>query len=99
MRRIAYLKDRDNFGNEIVVFDNETNYLVVEIDREIVSYFFVDLALTRLYPMNTYMKKSGIAYDAMDPNWAPKKIDIDLHKYGFSSCPEWLKTLLRCSKR
>ena len=58
-------------------------------------YFFVDLELTNLYPVDTYMRNIHYEYDSNDDcDEMNIHFDIPLSKYGYSPCPPWIKSLL-----
>lgn len=94
--KIGYYKDKKNFGNQIVIYKGENNYLVIIKDRDEISYYFVDNNITNLYPMNSYMKKIGFIYDFnVFESQIKNCFDLELSKYGYSACPDHLKNLIK----
>lgn len=94
-KKIIYLNDKKHFGNELVVYKGEINYLIIINDRDGQAYYFVDNKFEFLYPMNTYMKNINFNFDF---NNIKEEIDqsfnLDLSHYGHSVCPEFIKTLI-----
>ena len=64
--KLGYYKDKKNFGNQIVLYGNDDNFLVIINDRGELSYFFVDSNIEKMYPVNSYMKKNGFDYDFLE---------------------------------
>ena len=95
MKKIVFWKDEKNFGNETLVFDNEKNYLVIMIECGIAAYYFLDLSLSKLYPANSYMKEINFTYNTSNCDWGTINFDINLDRYGFSICPDWLRVLIK----
>ena len=93
---IVYYKDKKNFGNQIIIYKSENNYLVIIDDRGEISYSFVDNDIKKCYPVNSYMKKIGFNYNikAIENN-IEIYFDIDLSKYGHYVCPDYLKNLIQ----
>ena len=87
-RIFAQHKDDKDFGSIITIYKSEENFLVISDDRDGRSYYFVDLQLTRLYPVKLDVQ-INIAEATLDYN-----CDIDLQKRGFSKCPDWLYSFI-----
>ena len=95
-KKIGYHKDKNCFGNKMVVYRNETHYLVITEDRGEMGYFFVDSNVEFLYPAQTYMKRIGFSYDFSHLNpEIDNDFEIDLSKYGGSVCPRHLKDFIK----
>ena len=93
--RIVLYKDKENFGNTVVVYKSSSNYLVIIKDRDEVSYYFLDKDINMMYPMNTYMKQIDFEYSFENiDNQIDRFFDVDLSTYGHSICPEYLKKLI-----
>ncbi len=94
---IICFTDKQNFGNQIIVYGGDENYLVIEKDREDAALYVVDNATSKMYPVNTIMKQRKLVFDF---NNIPTCIDctIDVSQYGYSPCPPWLKMLIQQGK-
>ena len=93
--RIVLHKDKENFGNTVVVYKSSSNYLVITKDRDEVSYYFLDKDINMMYPMNTYMKQIEFEYSFENADVQLDRIfDVDLSMYGSSICPDNLKKLV-----
>lgn len=93
--RIVLYKDKENFGNTVVIYKSSSNYLVIIKDRDEISYYFLDKDMKKMYPMNTYMKQIDFEYSFENSNdQIDRFFDVDLSKYGYSVCPEYLKKLI-----
>ena len=98
--KIIYFIDEKHFGDKTLVYKGKIKddniYFVVMQDRGETAYFFVYDNLNRLYPMNTYINSLGIeiTFDNI-PECINIDFDIDLSKYGYSSCPQFLYGLIQ----
>ena len=87
-RKIIQRKDEKHFGTTITIYKSEKNFLVIINGRDGETHYFVDLQLTRLYPVkiHTQADTSELTLDY--------SCDIDLQKLGFSKCPDWIHSLI-----
>lgn len=79
--------DKKNFGNKVDIYKSEEGYIIIMLDRGIVSYAYVDLEKKKYIPIDSLIDKN-FKYD-----FTRKEFDIqlpNLDKYGFSECPMWL---------
>lgn len=89
-RRIAQYKDDKHFGTETTIYKSEENFLIIVDGRDGREYYFVDLELNNLYPVNLHVNKINTEDVELD-----YKFEIAWRKYGFSKCPDWVLSLLR----
>ena len=87
--RIVQRKDGKHFGTQITIYQSDENFLVVVDDRDGRSYYFMDLELSNLYPVDLHTKEINTAEMVLDC-----KFDIPLQKYGASRCPDWVLSLI-----
>lgn len=90
-KKIIHYKDKQHFGDEVVVYQGEDNFFIVSTDRGILSCFFIDLRLTRLYPVAL-----NLNFDIKHcPDQLDYDFDIDLNIRGYGTCPECYKVLIK----
>lgn len=95
-KKFVRFKDKKSFGNEVIVFRSEENFLIIIIERGTKAYYFVDIDVEYLYPVDSYMKNINFVYDEKSEKAVlDYSFDIDLKKYGSTRCPEWLKSLIK----
>lgn len=87
-RKIVQCKDEKHFGTTITVYKSEENFLVIIDGRDGETHYFVDLQLTRLYPVKLHTQVNT-AEATLDYS-----CDIDWQKRGFSKCPDWIHSLI-----
>ena len=94
-QRLLSQKSSKHFGAKTAVLKGDRDYLIIVSDRDEISYFFADMSLEKLYPVNSYMKSISFAFDFENaPDQLDCDFDIDLDKYGFSQNTEWVKNLI-----
>ena len=87
--------DYKHFGSRISVYESKDNYLLIIDGRDGRVFYFIDLALKNMYPVNDYMKKINFEFiDHFEKEELNYKFPIDLQKHGFSQCPEWVVSLI-----
>ena len=91
--RIYLFTDKKHFGNRVAIYKGENNYFVIVKDRDDKAYFFVDKEVGKMYPANSYIDKMMIDFN-FNYQQIEESFDIDLSKYGFSACPNWLKEII-----
>ena len=96
--RICLFTDKRHFGVRVAVYKGENNYFVIIMDRDDKAYFFVDKDVDKMYPVNSYIDKMMSDYDFVSQQ-IENRFDIDLSKYGFSACPDWLKKAILANQR
>lgn len=95
-KKLIHFVDKKHFGNQILVYKSEINYLVIIKDRNEQSYFFLDNDLEFLYPVNSYMKKIEFDFEFDHINEELNYVfDINLSQYGYLPCPEQLMNLIK----
>lgn len=95
-KKIIHFKDKKHFGSQIVIYKSEINYLIIMKDRDGQSYYFLDNKLEFFYPMNTYMKNTNFNFDFDNvKEEINQNFELDLLQYGHSTCPEFIKKLIR----
>lgn len=87
-RKIAQYKDEKHFGTTTTIYKSAENYLVITDGRDGRTHYFVDLHLTRLYPV-----KLDIPVNTED-SILDYSCDTDLQKRGFSKCPDWIHSFI-----
>ena len=92
-KKLGFYKDKKNFGNQVIVYKGKQDYFVVIKDREEIVYYFVDDNLEKIYPMNSYIKKTGFVY--REENKVIDCINADLSLYGHSNCPKYLRKIIQ----
>lgn len=94
-KKIISKHDKKHFGTKTIIYKGDENYFIIIDGRDRKDYFFVDLELTNLYPVDTYMRNIHYEYEANDDcDEMNIHFDIPLSKYGYSPCPQWIKSLL-----
>ena len=88
-RRIVQIKDDKHFGTETTIYKSEENFLVIVDGRDGRECYFVDLEINNLYPVNLYTSNIKTEETEIDCIF-----DINWRKYGFSKCPDWVRSLL-----
>ncbi len=53
---MKYYIDKKHFGAKTLVYKSKSNYLMIVQERDDLSYFIIDNALSFYYPMNTFLK-------------------------------------------
>lgn len=95
-RKLLEHTDKKNFGARTTIYHGDDNYFIILSDRDGETYWFLDLDMERLYPVNTYLKSIGFSCDRNRLGKAFNDMfDVDLSKLGSSDCPKWLRDLIK----
>lgn len=86
-------EDKQNFGNQVIVYKGERGYFVVVKDREEVVYYFVDSDIRKMYPINSYIKQTGFSFHNQVK--IMNSFNIDLSSWGYSDCPKHLQQIIK----
>ena len=97
--KIVDFYDYKNFGNKVVVYkgDYYSGHIFITVikDREEIVYFIVDDTLSHMYPINQQNVLPNLEFNIKNPPLnIDVSLDIDLHKYGKSKCPQWLRKII-----
>ena len=97
--KIGHFIDKKHFGNQVVVYKGKNHgediYFLVIKDREEVVYFLVNENTDNWYPVNSLVNgwKINISFEYI-PSVINLNLDIDLSKYGSSSCPQFIRKII-----
>ena len=99
-QKIIHFVDEKHFGDQVIIYEGEIKeskvYFTVIKDREEVVYFFVDENLKKMYPVNSYILSVGVDIDIYNiPEYLDLIFDIDLSRYGYSKCSDFLVKLIQ----
>ena len=99
MFKIIHFVDKKHFGNQVLVYKGRNKkeyvYFVVIKDREEIVYFLVDSNLEKMYPVNSYIRSLKIDVNLQSiSEYLDIVFDIDLSKYGYSKCSDFIVKLI-----
>ena len=93
--KIGVYLDKKHFGNRVIIYSGDKEYLLIIKDRDEIGYFFVDNTMNKIYPVNSYMRNIGFVCDTENPIEQIHPFDIDISTYGYYVCPEHLKKIIK----
>jgi hypothetical protein len=94
-KKIVQRKDTIHFGYETIILKSEENFLIIMVGLCNKAYYFADLELKYLYPVDSYMQKINFEYDtAKEITDFDYRFDICFHKLVFARCPAWISALI-----
>lgn len=88
--------DVKNFGNITQIYKSDNMYLVIVLDRGETAFYFVDVKMQYLYPVNTLFQSIHYKHSfKKDISTILIDDDIDLTKYGHTVCPSIIRNMIQ----